>query len=57
MPLGRDHGELDVFYTRHLSEFLRLRTEATWLEGDADATRVAVQLVAFLGPHGHGLHW
>ena len=59
LPLeeGSDLSELDLFYTQSLSEFLRLRTNVTLAEGGTDSTRVAVQLVGYVGPHGHGLNW
>jgi len=52
-------SELDVYYTRYLSEFLRLRVGATFVDSDEgeDSTRLAVQLTGFIGPHGHGLNW
>ena len=52
-------SELDIYYTRYLSEFLRLRVGATFVDTDEgeDSTRLAVQLTGFIGPHGHGLNW
>lgn len=52
-------SELDVYYTRRLSEFLRLRFGATLrdVEGGEDSARLAIQLTGFIGPHGHGLNW
>ena len=52
-------SELDLYYTRHLSEFLRLRVGVTFGTDDdgPDSTRAAVQLTSFVGPHGHGLNW
>lgn len=54
-----DLSELDVYYTRRLSDFLRLRFATTFgeVEGGEDYTRFAVQLTGFIGPHGHGLNW
>ncbi|MCA8979166.1 MAG: hypothetical protein H6831_12790 [Planctomycetes bacterium] len=54
-----ERGELDFYYTRHLSEFLRLRAGATFATDEAgpDSTRFAIQLTSFVGPHGHGLSW
>jgi hypothetical protein len=56
---GPERGELDLYYTRHLSEILRLRVGVTFAsdEEGPDATRAAVQLTSFVGPHGHGLNW
>lgn len=54
-----DLSEFDVYYTRRLSDFLRLRFAATLgeVQGGEDYTRFAVQLTGFIGPHGHGLNW
>ena len=58
-PGTPDLTELDVYYTRRLSDFLRLRFAGTFgeVEGGEDYTRFAVQLTGFIGPHGHGLNW
>lgn len=52
-------NELDVYYTRGLSEFQRLRFGVTWVDSDADpdSLRVAVQYTNFLGAHAHGVNW
>jgi hypothetical protein len=52
-------SEVDIYYTRYLSEFLRLRVEATLVDSytGEDSTQFAIQLVGFIGPHGHGLNW
>jgi hypothetical protein len=52
-------SEVEVYYTRNLSEFHRLRLAVTRLESDVDddALRVAVQYTATLGAHGHGINW
>ncbi len=54
-----DESEVEVFYSRQLSEYLRMRLVVSDFESDAndDALRVAVQLTAILGTHGHGLNW
>lgn len=54
-----ERGELDSYYTHHLSEFLRLRAGVTFASDEAgpDSTRFAIQLTSFVGPHGHGLSW
>jgi hypothetical protein len=54
-----ERGELDVYYTHRLSEFLRLRAGVTFAsdEDGPDSTRFAVQLTSFVGPHGHGMSW
>ena len=52
-------SELDLYYTRQLSEFLRLRVGATLVDHEhgEDSARFAIQLTGFIGPHGHGLNW
>jgi hypothetical protein len=52
-------GELDLYYTRQLSEYLRLRVGLTLeeVEHGEDSVRLAIQLTGFIGPHGHGLNW
>jgi len=56
---GAERGELDVYYTRRLSEFLRLRFGVTYANDEAgpDSMRFAIQLTGFVGPHSHGLNW
>lgn len=55
----RDRQELDLYYTRQLNKFRRLRLGTTLAdaEGIGDSFRVYVQLTAFLGAHNHGLNW
>jgi len=50
---------LELYYTRHISEFQRLRfvLEGASSELDPDAVRFAVQWTGFLGVHAHGLNW
>jgi len=52
-------SEIELYYTRRLSEFQRLRfvASATDVDGPGDTTRLAVQWTGFLGPHSHGLNW
>lgn len=52
-------SELDLYYTRNLSEFLRLRFGASFLnvEHGEDSARLAIQFTGFIGSHGHGLNW
>jgi len=54
-----ERGELDLYYTHHLSEFLRLRAGLTFAtdESGPDSTRFAIQLTSFVGPHAHGMSW
>ncbi len=51
--------EYDLYYTRYLSETLRLRVATTFVDREhgEDSTRLALQFTGFLGPHGHGLNW
>jgi len=52
-------SELDVYYTRMLSEFQRLRLGATVAdhEDQGESYRLMIQYTAFIGPHGHGINW
>ena len=52
-------SEVELYYTRHLSEFQRLRFVAAGTDSDidSDALRFAVQWTGFIGPHSHGLNW
>jgi hypothetical protein len=54
-----DVQELDLYYTRHFSEFHRLRFAVTTADSDVDgdALRFAVQYTGFIGAHAHGLNW
>ena len=51
--------EYELYYTRHLSEFLRLRLAATHQNSDefGKATRFTIQLTGFVGAHAHGLNF
>jgi len=52
-------SETELYYTRRLSEFQRLRLVAsvTDMDGAGDSARLAVQWTGFIGPHSHGLNW
>jgi len=54
-----DFAELDIYYTRALSEFQRLRFQVTHgdVEGSEEYVRFAVQWTAFFGNHSHGFNW
>jgi hypothetical protein len=55
---GEDASELDLYYTRHLTEFRRLRLGVTVGDGEqGDFTRVYVQFTNWFGNHAHGLNW
>jgi hypothetical protein len=57
---GRGHAsEFDLYYTRQLSETMRLRFGATLVDNEdgEDSGRFAIQLTGFIGSHGHGLNW
>jgi len=53
-----DMDQIDLYYTRNVSEFQRLRFAITQTEmaGDEDL-RFGVQYTAFLGPHAHGVNF
>jgi hypothetical protein len=54
-----DVSELEVYYTRWLSEFHRLRVVVAAVEDDTseDAWRIALQYTGIVGAHGHGINW
>ncbi len=53
-----DASELDVYYTRHLTELRRLRLGVTLgEEAGEDVNRVYLQFTSFFGNHSHGLNW
>ncbi|NOT30777.1 MAG: hypothetical protein HOP15_10065 [Planctomycetes bacterium] len=56
---GSDVSELELYFTRWLSEFHRLRFVVASSEDDtrADALRFAVQYTGIVGAHGHGVNW
>ena len=55
---SEDELELDVYYTRHSTEFRRIRLGVTYADSeDADDWRVYLQFTNFFGTHAHGLNW
>jgi hypothetical protein len=56
-----DASELELYYTRGVSEFQRLRLVVTLGDDDSIAdgeyVRAAIQYTAFLGAHSHGINW
>lgn len=54
-----DASELEVYWTRNLSDFQRIRLAVSHAESDTDpdALRVMLQWTNFLGPHSHGINW
>ena len=56
---GADRTEVEVYYTRELSEFQRLRfvVGGTDADDEDDVLRCAIQYTAVLGPHAHGINW
>jgi hypothetical protein len=52
-------SEVDVYYTRKLSEYQRLRFQVSAFDGESqpDSVGFAIQYTAFVGAHGHGLNW
>jgi hypothetical protein len=56
---GPELSEVELYYTRQLSDFQRLRVVAAVSdrEDGPDATRFALQWTGFVGPHTHGMNW
>ena len=54
---SKDASELDLYYTRHFTEFRRLRFGVTLSDGLEDDARAYVQFTNFFGSHAHGLNW
>ncbi len=55
-----DLTEVELYYTRWLSEFQRVRLVGSWFDdggADEDSLRLAVQYTAVVGAHGHGINW
>lgn len=52
-----DASELDLYTTRHLTEFRRLRFGVTLGDGVEADTRAYVQFTNFFGSHAHGINW
>lgn len=51
--------ELDLIYSRKLTEFQRLRLQLTHADSDldGDSYRIALQYTLFAGSHAHGVDW
>ena len=56
---SNDQTQLTAYYTRHLSEYARLRFAVSHasIEQAEDSNRFLVQLTTFFGPHAHGVNW
>jgi len=54
-----EDAEYSLYYTRHLSEFHRLRLQLGWFDSDveSDAVALTLQYTAIVGPHAHGISW
>jgi hypothetical protein len=55
-----DQSEVELYWTRNLSEYHRLRLVAASFSSDLpdeDSMRFAIQYTALLGAHGHGVNW
>ncbi len=53
-----DAEEIDLYYTRHFSEYHRIRLAITQASfDDDDSTRFAIQYTGFVGAHAHGVNW
>ncbi len=53
-------SEIELYTTRWLSEYHRLRLVGVWSNDDTadeDSYRVALQYTAIIGSHGHGINW
>lgn len=52
-------SEIELYYTRGLSEFQRLRfgVGVADMEDGEDSVRFVVQYTGIVGPHGHGVNW
>ena len=55
---GEELDEYDLYYTRFLTEYHRLRFAVTFAESDeGDEARFAIQYTNYIGPHSHGINW
>lgn len=56
---GADANEVELYWTKQLSEFHRLRLAVSNLDidGAPDEQRVALEYTAIVGAHGHGINW
>lgn len=53
-----DLDQIDLYYTRKLTEFQRLRFAITQVEHEGNEDlRFGIQYTAFLGPHAHGVNF
>jgi hypothetical protein len=54
-----DATQVDVAWTHRLSEYHRLRLQASFVEldGGDDEMLFALQYTGIVGPHGHGVSW
>ena len=53
-----DTTELDIYWTKNLTEYRRLRLGVTFGDMDGeDSTRIYLQFTNFFGNHSHGLNW
>ncbi len=52
-------SELDAYYTRHFTEYRRIRLGVTLADSDesGDDVRVYLQFTGMFGSHAHGLNW
>jgi hypothetical protein len=55
---GEDASELDIYYTRHISEYHRVRLAVRQSSiADEDNFALLVQYTGFVGAHAHGVNW
>ena len=53
-----DTTELDIYWTKNLTEYRRLRLGVTFGDMDGeDSTRIYLQFTNYFGNHSHGLNW
>ena len=58
-PGSPRESEYTLYWTRHLTEFSRLRLALSHIEREqgADDQRLMLQFTNYIGAHGHGLNW
>jgi hypothetical protein len=55
---GEDASEIDIYYTRHISEYHRVRLAVRQSSiADEDNFALLVQYTGFVGAHAHGVNW
>jgi hypothetical protein len=59
LPSSPRAREVELYYSRQLSEFHRVRLGLSHLDRDdsSNTTAFMIQYTAFVGSHGHGMNW